>query len=72
MALTSSKAAPQKCFKQSATPPKNEFQKDQKLESKDPRSQSICVATVIANEGSRVRLRLDGSDANNDFWKVRI
>ena len=70
LALTSSKAAPQKCFKQSPVPPKNEFQKDQKLESKDPRSQSICVATVIANEGSRVRLRLDGSDANNDFWKM--
>lgn len=25
---------------------------------------------MVSNLGSRVQLRLDGSDSNNDFWKV--
>ena len=29
-----------------------------------------CIATVIGLMGPRVRLRLDGSDTKNDFWKV--
>ena len=29
-----------------------------------------CIATVIAVQGARVRLRLDGSDSKNDFWKM--
>ncbi len=67
---TSSRAAPSHCFRQSAEPPQNEFQVDHKLEALDPRSQSVCIATVVGRAGSRVRLRLDGSDSKNDFWKV--
>ena len=35
---TSAVAAPAHCFKQSPTPPKNEFEIDSKLEALDPRS----------------------------------
>jgi len=70
LADTGSKAAPAHCFKQSSTPPKNEFALSSKLEALDPRSQSMCIASVVGASGSRVRLRLDGSDANNDFWKM--
>lgn len=42
-----------------------------KLESKDPRnSTSTCVATVIHTVGPRLRLRLDGGDNKNDFWRL--
>jgi len=64
------KAAPTYCFKQSPDPLQNEFNIDEKLEALDPRSQSVCVATVKGKHGSRVRLRLDGSDSNSDFWKI--
>lgn len=69
---TGAEAAPASCFKQRppAEAPANEFVPDQKLEAQDPRSQSVCLATVIECQGSRVRLRLDGSDAANDFWRV--
>ena len=67
---TGAKAAPPYCFKQSPDPPQNEFNIDEKLEALDPRSQSVCVATVKGILGSRVRLRLDGSDSNSDFWKI--
>ncbi len=70
LAQTGGKAAPAHCFKQNTEPPKNEFEVDAKLEATDPRSQSVCIATVVAKLGSRVRLRLDGADSNNDFWKV--
>ncbi len=43
---------------------------DDKLEALDPRSESVCVATVIGSSGPRIRLRLDGSDSKNDFWKM--
>ncbi len=66
----SGKPAPSHCFRQSSEPPKNEFPVDSKLEALDPRSQSVCLATVVGKVGSRVRLRLDGSDAKNDFWRV--
>ena len=67
---TGAKAAPAYCFKQSLEPPQNDFNIDEKLEALDPRSQSVCVATVKGTLGSRVRLRLDGSDSNSDFWKI--
>ena len=67
---TSSSAAPPSFFKQSPEPPGNEFLLGAKLEAQDPRSQMACIATVIAVQGARVRLRLDGSDSKNDFWKM--
>jgi hypothetical protein len=65
-----STAAPPSFFKQSVDPPENEFVIASKLEAQDPRSQMACIATVIGLMGPRVRLRLDGSDTKNDFWKV--
>lgn len=42
-----------------------------KLEAVDPRNvNSICIATVINVLGSRLKLRLDGSDNKNDFWRL--
>ncbi|KAG7275843.1 hypothetical protein CRUP_016783, partial [Coryphaenoides rupestris] len=42
-----------------------------KLEARDPRnSHSVCVATVMGMTGARLRLRLDGSDNTNDFWRL--
>lgn len=42
-----------------------------KIEAADPRNlTSTCIATVIAAVGSRLRLRLDGSDNSNDFWRL--
>lgn len=65
-----STAAPPAFFKQSPEPPENEFIIGGKLEARDPRSQMACIATVIGLQGPRVRLRLDGSDTKNDFWKM--
>ncbi|XP_013081997.2 sex comb on midleg-like protein 2 isoform X1 [Biomphalaria glabrata] len=65
------KAAPASCFKQAATPPINEFNKGMKVEASDPRNHtSSCIATVIDMQGPRLRLRLDGSDDKNDFWRL--
>jgi polycomb protein SCMH1 len=56
---------------QSAEPPENEFQANMKIEAVDPRNlTSICVATVVGMIGPRLRLRLDGSDNKNDFWRM--
>lgn len=42
-----------------------------KLEAIDPRNTtSTCIATVIGSIGPRLRLRLDGSDNSNDFWRM--
>lgn len=42
-----------------------------KLEAKDPRNTtSTCIATVIGKIGPRLRLRLDGGDNKNDFWRL--
>lgn len=42
-----------------------------KLESLDPRCvTSTCIGTVINVLGSRLRIRLDGSDNQNDFWRL--
>ena len=62
--------APPSFFMQAPDPPTNEFELDSKLEAKDPRSQSNCIATVVGKMGSRIRLRLDGSDSKNDFWRL--
>ncbi|XP_078617439.1 polycomb protein SCMH1-like isoform X1 [Branchiostoma floridae x Branchiostoma japonicum] len=78
---TGAVAAPQHCFKQRARvipgadkavyPPPNEFKVGMKLEARDPRNlSSTCVATVIGMQGPRLRLRLDGSDDKNDFWRL--
>ncbi|XP_015739168.1 polycomb protein SCMH1 isoform X2 [Coturnix japonica] len=63
--------APAHCFKQSYTPPANEFKINMKLEAQDPRNTtSTCIATVVGLTGARLRLRLDGSDNKNDFWRL--
>lgn len=42
-----------------------------KLEALDPRNvTSTCIATVVGVLGSRLKLRLDGSDNKNDFWRL--
>ncbi|RLW07692.1 hypothetical protein DV515_00003648 [Chloebia gouldiae] len=56
---------------QSRIPPKNDFKVGMKLEAHDPRNvTSVCIATVIGITGARLRLRLDGSDNKNDFWRL--
>ena len=60
---TCAEMAPTSCFMQAPQPPVNEFELDAKLEAKDPRSQSNCIATVVGKTGCRIRLRLDGSDS---------
>ncbi|XP_068911715.1 polycomb protein Scm [Tenebrio molitor] len=68
---TNSAPAPANCFKQGLSPPLNEFKVSMKLEALDPRNvTSTCIATVITVLGSRLRLRLDGSDNKNDFWRL--
>nr|XP_035958803.1 polycomb protein SCMH1 isoform X7 [Halichoerus grypus] len=68
---TCSVPAPVHCFKQSYTPPSNEFKISMKLEAQDPRNTtSTCIATVVGLTGARLRLRLDGSDNKNDFWRL--
>uniref|UniRef100_A0A1A8R2U4 Sex comb on midleg-like 2 n=1 Tax=Nothobranchius rachovii TaxID=451742 RepID=A0A1A8R2U4_9TELE len=68
---TSSTAASPSCFKQSRVPPANDFKAGMKLEARDPRnSNSVCIATVMGMMGTRLRLRLDGSDNTNDFWRL--
>ncbi|KAJ3597955.1 hypothetical protein NHX12_001470 [Muraenolepis orangiensis] len=58
---TGASAAPASCFRQVGM----------KLEALDPRNTtSTCIATVVGLTGSRLRLRLDGSDNNNDFWRL--
>ncbi|XP_017473545.1 PREDICTED: polycomb protein Scm [Rhagoletis zephyria] len=68
---TGSVAAPPDCFKQALNPPINDFKIGMKLEALDPRNvTSTCIATVVGVLGSRLRLRLDGSDSQNDFWRL--
>ncbi|XP_028937023.1 polycomb protein SCMH1 isoform X1 [Ornithorhynchus anatinus] len=63
--------APSHCFKQAFAPPSNEFQISMKLEAQDPRNTtSTCIASVVGLTGARLRLRLDGSDNKNDFWRL--
>lgn len=67
---TKARPAPPHCFKQSPHPPVNEFKIGMKLETIDPRSKSTCLATVVGVLGSRLKLRLDGADDKNDFWRL--
>uniref|UniRef100_H3CLK6 Scm polycomb group protein like 2 n=1 Tax=Tetraodon nigroviridis TaxID=99883 RepID=H3CLK6_TETNG len=68
---TSSIPAPPSCFRQARIPPSNDFKVGMKLEAHDPRnSTSVCIATVMGLTGVRLRLRLDGSDNSNDFWRL--
>ncbi|KAF2885257.1 hypothetical protein ILUMI_20923 [Ignelater luminosus] len=68
---TKSVAAPNDCFKQAVNLPQNEFKIGMKLEALDPRNvTSTCIATVVYIQGLRLRLRLDGSDNKNDFWRL--
>ncbi|CAG0884488.1 unnamed protein product [Cyprideis torosa] len=65
------KPAPRECFKQSPTAVTNAFQVGMKLECPDPRNlTSTCIATVIGIVGPRLRLRLDGGDNKNDFYRL--
>lgn len=68
---TNSTAAPPEIFKQHLVPPTNEFKIGMKLEALDPRNlTSTCIASVVGILGPRLRLRLDGSDNKNDFWRL--
>ncbi|XP_042589931.1 sex comb on midleg-like protein 2 isoform X2 [Cyprinus carpio] len=68
---TSSCPASPSCFRQSRVPPSNDFKVGMKVEACDPRnSTSMCIATVMGLMGVRLRLRLDGSDSTNDFWRL--
>ncbi|KAM7012140.1 sex comb on midleg-like protein 2 isoform 4-T5 [Tautogolabrus adspersus] len=68
---TSAMPAPPSCFRQARVPPSNDFKVGMKLEAHDPRnSTSVCIATVMGLTGVRLRLRLDGSDNSNDFWRL--
>ncbi|XP_006893893.1 PREDICTED: sex comb on midleg-like protein 2-like [Elephantulus edwardii] len=68
---TRSVGAPPEYFKQSKIPPANDFKVGMKLEAHDPRNTtSVCIATVVGITGARLRLRLDGSDNRNDFWRL--
>ncbi|XP_033847947.1 sex comb on midleg-like protein 2 isoform X1 [Periophthalmus magnuspinnatus] len=68
---TSSLPAPASCFRQARVPPSNDFKVGMKLEAHDPRNAtSVCIATVMGLTGVRLRLRLDGSDNSNDFWRL--
>lgn len=68
---TSSVPAPFDCFKQASLPPQNDFKIGMKLEALDPRNlTSTCIGTVVGVLGPRLRLRLDGSDNKNDFWRL--
>lgn len=68
---TNSIPAPAECFKQAAVPPQNDFKIGMKLEALDPRNlTSTCIGTVVGVLGPRLRLRLDGSDNKNDFWRL--
>uniref|UniRef100_A0A0V0G9M3 Putative polycomb group protein scm/l3mbt tumor-supressor in n=1 Tax=Triatoma dimidiata TaxID=72491 RepID=A0A0V0G9M3_TRIDM len=68
---TDSVAAPQECFQQHENPPPNEFKIGMKVEALDPRNiTSTCIASVVGIIGPRLRLRLDGSDNKNDFWRL--
>ncbi|RZF46271.1 hypothetical protein LSTR_LSTR015188 [Laodelphax striatellus] len=51
--------------------PVNEFKMGMKVEALDPRNlTSTCIASVVGVLGPRLRLRLDGSDNKNDFWRL--
>ncbi|XP_046403093.1 polycomb protein Scm isoform X2 [Ischnura elegans] len=68
---TNSPTAPPEYYKQHITPPTNEFMIGMKLEALDPRNlTSTCIASVVGILGPRLRLRLDGSDNKNDFWRL--
>ncbi|PSN34377.1 Polycomb protein SCMH1 [Blattella germanica] len=68
---TNSVAAPPEYYKQHLVPPINEFKIGMKLEALDPRNvTSTCIASVVGILGPRLRLRLDGSDNKNDFWRL--
>lgn len=68
---TNSVSAPASCFKQHPVPPTNEFKIGMKLEALDPRNvTSVCIATVVGIQGPLLRLRLDGGDNKNDFWRL--
>ncbi|XP_037625399.1 sex comb on midleg-like protein 2 isoform X1 [Sebastes umbrosus] len=68
---SSAMPAPPGCFRQARVPPSNDFKVGMKLEAHDPRnSTSVCIATVMGLTGVRLRLRLDGSDNSNDFWRL--
>ncbi|XP_065222020.1 polycomb protein Scm-like isoform X2 [Planococcus citri] len=68
---TNSEAAPEYCFKQDVEPPENHFKLNMKLEALDPRNAtSTCIANVISVLGPRLRLRLEGGDNKNDFWRL--
>lgn len=58
-------------FIQYADPPENLFEPNMKLEALDPRNvTSTCIANVISKIGPRLRLRLEGGDNKNDFWRL--
>jgi hypothetical protein len=58
-------------YLKSLIPPKNEFLIGEKLECIDPRNRdSWCIGTIVDKDGPRLRIRLDGTDDRNDFWRL--
>lgn len=48
----------------------NDFKVGMKLEVRDFRNMIlVCIVIVVGIIGVRLRLRLDGSDNRNDFWR---
>lgn len=42
-----------------------------KLEVTDPRNvKTTCIATVVGVLGPRIRCRFDGTDSQNDVWRM--
>lgn len=71
LSRTSARPASQHCFKQRPQPQANLFRPGMKLEALDPRNvTSTCIASVVSVLGPRLRLRLDGGDNKNDFWRL--
>lgn len=62
--------APKEAFMQAIDYPPNLFIPGMKLEARDSRSNSWCLASVIYSEGLRLRLRFEGSDSMNDLFEL--
>lgn len=63
--------APDDAFMQAKEQLPNDFVLEMRLEARDPRNDSSwCLARVVGILGPRLKLRLEGVDASNDFWEL--
>ncbi|CAJ0957727.1 unnamed protein product, partial [Mesorhabditis belari] len=61
--------APQICFNQSPTPPKNEFEKGRLLVVPDLKGGDMpCLGSIQAVHGPWINIRLEGTDHSDDRW----